>query len=400
MRGWVLGLTAVLALGACGGTSTQPDPVSEPESTVPADVERIELPEQCPHDLAIGRDSWVTVGWGICFSTDGVTWESVLPDDELGVPGDAYPGDVSSLTVFGDGYVAVGAAPTDESGGQEVAAVWTSPDGRAWTRALDPDLTPPTPPIPSGVSTSRGSIQSVAEGGPGLVAIGSVFTGTFVDGTLVTPQAYDPAIWTSTDGLGWDRAAVHSDAAVSLNIADVVTTDDGFLAVGHEGRHAAVWTSRDGSVWRERELDPLIPGAFAAVTSIDGRLVAVGAADHQDLIWTSDDGIHWQVAHDSDLGAVGTFSDVAGSRDGLIAVGYEGDFEVVVDPVVLVSSDGITWRSLERGGDAFAGDTWFVDAEPDHGAFLVLGTETYRGDGSRNAPFRSRAVIYRIELTR
>ncbi|HDH25667.1 MAG TPA: hypothetical protein ENH00_05665, partial [Actinobacteria bacterium] len=78
----------------------------------------------------------------------------------------------------GPGLVAVG---YDFSGGDYDAAVWTSPDGDAWTR------------VPHDESVFGGAsgqlISGVVVGGPGLVAVGYDFSG----------GDYDAAVWTSPD---------------------------------------------------------------------------------------------------------------------------------------------------------------------------------------------------------
>ena len=64
------------------------------------------------------------------------------------------------VTVGGPGLVAVG---TDRTGADPDAAVWTSPDGIAWSRVPN-----------EGDLRARGfqEMLSVIAGGPGLVAVG------------------------------------------------------------------------------------------------------------------------------------------------------------------------------------------------------------------------------------
>ena len=64
------------------------------------------------------------------------------------------------------------------------------------------------------------------------------------------------AIWTSPDGLSWTLAATHGitpqQPGDTVNV--VTSTPDGFLAAGNQqtsaGQQAVIWTSRDGVTWQ------------------------------------------------------------------------------------------------------------------------------------------------------
>jgi hypothetical protein len=97
-------------------------------------------------------------------SPDGITWSRVH-DDEA-VFGGERDQVMVSVTVGGPGLVAVG---SDGSGGDEDAAVWTSPDGFTWSRV----------PHDEAVFGGEGDqvILSVTIGGPGLAAVGREVSG-------------------------------------------------------------------------------------------------------------------------------------------------------------------------------------------------------------------------------
>lgn len=217
---------------------------------------------------------------------------------ELAEPGGGL-GWFNDITVGGPGLVAVGTGyvpPGEPAGGEDhaiTAAVWTSPDGLTWTRVPhDPDV--------FGSGILYWSMDAVAVGGPGLVAVGTA-------GEADNP--WNPAVWTSPDGLSWTLVPP-TELPGDEPMFDVVAGGPGLVAVG--GR--SVWTSPDGLTWT------IGPPPFSAhlwsVTSVGSELVAVGSG-----VWTSVDGVTWTEA---DLPGVGDVFSVAATDDRLIAVGAVG----------------------------------------------------------------------------
>lgn len=151
-------------------------------------------------------------------SPDGVTWTRV-PHDEAVFGGSGYQS-MNAVTVGGPGLVAVG---QDSSGDGVGAAVWTSPDGVAWTKV-------PGNPDTFGGSDAR-IMLGVAADGSRLVAVGAIGTGS--------------AIWTSPDGAMWtwetqDQEAFDNDGGV---VHDITVGDSRLVAVGQERRSAMVWVT-------------------------------------------------------------------------------------------------------------------------------------------------------------
>ena len=122
--------------------------------------------------------------------------------------------------------------------GNEYAAVWTSPDGRAWRRV----------PGESFGRSGDHRIENATDFGGRLVAVGSERSG---GGT-------DPAVWHSEDqGATWKRidsvtSGLHQVGKQAAMQA-VVEHDPGLVAVGfqksQEGFDAAIWTSTDAADW-------------------------------------------------------------------------------------------------------------------------------------------------------
>lgn len=280
------------------------------------------------------------------------------------------PPHVHAITAGGPGLVAVGATDAED----DLADIWTSSDGRTWSRVPGEELGP-------------GLIEDVTTGGPGLVAVGG--------GPLL--QA---AVWTSLDGLTWSRAPddpVFKDA----HIKAVSTGGPGLVAVGW---HHRAWFSSDGLTWKLASVPPVPPDVYPGddgdkpqiyltdVAAAGDRLVAVGWAMMNDnsevaVVWTSADGTTWtDVPIDPDVLPRGSrFSSLTGGPDGFIASGEDA----LGGPAMWTSGDGLRWRQV--GSDAFRS----AQPEPDAGrvllssvaagsdGYVAVGSECTGGDPSR-----------------
>ena len=76
---------------------------------------------------------------------------------------------------------------------------------------------------------------------------------------------------------------------------------DGLIGVGYEevdgDRDGVVWTSDDGMTWDRSPSNAFAgPGTqeIIAVTGWDDRMVAVGYDRSDPGVWVSDDGVHWR----------------------------------------------------------------------------------------------------------
>ena len=158
---------------------------------------------------------YVIVGQQAWFSADLKTWTQAS-----GLGG----GEMLAVTATSRGFVAVGAV-TSSANGQP--AVWTSPDGRAWTRAA--------PATPAGAV-----LRQVAASGNRVVATGATAAGA-------------PLAELSTDGgFTWRQVALGS-AAPGTVITALTASPAGFTAAGISGaagdQRIVAWTSHDGAVW-------------------------------------------------------------------------------------------------------------------------------------------------------
>ncbi len=237
--------------------------------------------------IAAGGPGWVAVGsaeYGdaaVWTSVDGMNWMRV-PHDEA-VFGGAQSQVMAGVTAGGPGVVAVGS-----DRGLDAAAVWTSVDGVNWARVPHDEAVFGGPALQS--------MEAVTAGGPGLVAVGSDSSGA----------DSDAAVWTSVNGLTWTRVP-HDETVFGGSedqvMKDVTAGGPGLIAVGFDQKgadqDAAVWTSVDGLTWERTPHNEAVFGgsggeAMRAVAVDDsGLVVAVGlqstANDTDAAVWVNNE---------------------------------------------------------------------------------------------------------------
>lgn len=259
------------------------------------------------------------------------------------------------------GLVAVGFDPGEEDSRQN-GVILISSDGVTWTRLAEDD-----PALNLGAVL----IYGVTDRGPGLVAVGM---GCEDDAEPCMPY---PTVWTSPDGIAWDRSPANPDVfGESGAMLDVVRTEHGLVAAGGfyttrddvELFQPSVWLSPDGiqweRVWQGEAYDyttaSAITGFQALATSADGRVVGVGTAVNDEgefvgAIWTSTDGRTWErIDQNSEAFASGTDSDVsildvASGPGGFVAVGSDGGTDVAI----WHSPDGLSWTRANTDNQPF-----------------------------------------------
>jgi hypothetical protein len=197
-------------------------------------------------------------------------------------------------------------------------------------------------------------------------------------------------VWTSTDGVRWDRLpdGPEWDGA---EITRVISWNDRFVAAGSDGgQRAAFWVSGDGRAWVRAPDSPelafyvgssngYIGGGVTALYT-DGATVVAGGTPGCDcgeagsgilVTWRSPDGLHW-TRHQEVPGQLPTPSGpaVAGGAGQLRISGYtdqNGDFGASLE----TSSDGADWRVVYRAGPS----TFLNRLVPVAGGFLAIGAD-------------------------
>jgi hypothetical protein len=202
-------------------------------------------------------------------------------------------------------------------------------------------------------------VGTLIVGGPGYVLAGSVCE-TLEWGACAGPE---PAVWVSSDGVGWQRVAEEAFAGVKGRITGIAAGPGGLVAVGTRADTmfggGMAWYSPDGVTWTQAP-DPGGVLVGSGVTVVGGitaggpGFVAVGfenpaGSDTNAVVWVSEDGRSWTRIEDTDLlGDPATFvsedmGTVMPGGPGLVAVGSS----------VWVSADGFDWAKVPR--DAFEG---------------------------------------------
>ena len=218
----------------------------------------------------------------------------------------------AGLTAGPDRFIAIGF----DNGGQ---AVWTSPDGLAWTTVSDARAMPPGSTFPSAI-VHRAS---------GFVMVGRL--------------EQEAAVWTSGDGRRWTlESSLPGGSGVGLlGLAD---GGRGLVTFGLGDRSVEVtpgdfrgpvmpWMSDDGSSWQAGPPSPALFGAYATIVAVADGYVTMGTVglEPEVRLWTSTDGLDWTQVAGVDLAGVGTAQLVSDGHHVLLA--GSGDH----GPLMLVS---------------------------------------------------------------
>lgn len=209
-----------------------------------------------------------------------------------------------------------------------------------------------------------------------------------LDGTYVlayeTLSGAGPEIWHSRDLINWQPGIPLDQRQKRVDAAYVVRGGPGVIALGTDNLDGfgtpikpALWLSSDGRAW-QRAADASVPPVRWLYGGPNG-LVAFGTDT-----WTSTDGITWTLVGpsplpSSDLGARGdvmSVVDVGGSA--LVFIPHFGDDRTIA--VFRLDSRGL-WQDLGR-----------IPGSKDHRGEAVLGPRgivVVAGSGERDAAWRS-----------
>ena len=213
-----------------------------------------------------GDPTLITIHPAAWISDDGTTWERAWEDTGFPVEPDEFANVrvwMDSVVEGPDGQlVAVGG--TLNENGDSIATVWTSGDGRQWNRVE----------LGNAVATKGTAMLDVALGEHGYVAVG-------------TAGGTNAAIWQSPDGHTWIRAntaAQSFDGTGSLN--SVAALDAGYVTVGPQGFYyptegwVTVWTSPNGVTWDR--VHSFADGYASGVVVVDGGIAVSGGTPYDD----------------------------------------------------------------------------------------------------------------------
>jgi hypothetical protein len=275
----------------------------------------------------------------IFYSSDGTDWQVATLPSVDGTT--ANREELDAVTWDGRYFLAAGVSDCQP-------VLYSSPDGRQWTR-------------------SPGVGGTVAAAGGGTVVL-----------------AYGSRVWRSEDGEHWSETALPPgtgirdvqwvvDRFVAASPGGVLSSDDGtawsyrelkeagqLTAVATDGSRAVVggrdlYWSDDRESWTGWQTQRLTTADLRDVLAAPGRIVAVG---DKGTIVTSSDGVAWTLAAEGS----GTLLRLARGAGRWVAVSYEGGVEW--------SDDGHAWSPAATGSVGFLSDIAWGD-----GLFVAVGSE-------------------------
>jgi hypothetical protein len=347
-----------------------------------------------------------------------------IPIDLNRVPGASQPDQTVTSIASGGGHV-VAAGSTNGD-----AAVWTSPDGRQWSRAhadarafTRPGLQrlqevtwgaggwlavgddgqsqrrPLVVSSPDGTTWAAADDAGAFKGGhdavPHTVAVASGPHGYVVVGD----EGPSAVAWHSADLKSWERGSgdLAGKAASNRWMRSVAAGSFGYVAAGGLNDPAtsspgrpAVWSSADGVKWTLQRV-PLPSGAvqatFDTIVAKGGVLVAGGTAKSANgefaFAFTSpDSGRTWQEAKLPGVTQTALGTPATATPAGFVIAGVTGQWGST-NVVLWTSSDGRTWRLERPGGTGLAGpgDHWLTSLTTVGGDLLTTGVAAdHRGE--------------------
>ncbi len=203
-------------------------------------------------------------------------------------------------------------------------------------------------------------------------------------GCKQTAAGSDLPIWTSTDGVSWQRATapdgLGGDGALEC-LTDVVATPVGIFAHGQ-----ALLRSVDGTAWEEIPIlgppDQRAGWVGAVFPRVDGLAVLTHSASLNESteahVWTSTDGLTFTElpAGPADVFDNAAVSQVLEVGGGLVAMGASPWGEFVPTAAVWASDDGLQWERVTPNGAGFA-DAYIQAVTATGDGYLAVGGDPF-----------------------
>jgi hypothetical protein len=211
------------------------------------------------------------------------------------------------------------------------------------------------------------TIEGQPTDAPGFCSPCHPIIGTYIDALIADQTGYlalghdhppsRAAAWSSRDATSWRRVTTLPAPEGSSVAAAVATAEAGILAVGTNGRAAAVWNSPDGATWTMESLPaPAGVGAtelLTAVTRANGGYLAGGyqesaAAVRSATFWRSSDGVTWSRVTAPLPPGPSEVTGLTAGRDGdtVVAVGISGDERRGSAAVWRSTDSGVDWQAV------------------------------------------------------
>jgi hypothetical protein len=268
--------------------------------------------------------------------------------------------------------------------------VWTSVDGSAWSEVwnaggvtLGTDVAQELVATPSGVllfgvgdfktllwrSTNRTSFEPVTL--PPAMGALRVVSATWGHGLVVailsnknTADGESDSVWTSKDGSTWKQATLGGTAVLN----SIAPIPEGFL-IGGETRSMKLptpWTSTDGTNWNPTTLSEE-RGTVTTVASAATTMIAGGTAGNTAAFWWSKNASKW--ARATVRGAPPQPSPVViATPVGFVA----SDFVVGGGMNLWASSSGAVWSLVTNEAEPSISTSYLGGLYPDQGGALAV----------------------------
>jgi hypothetical protein len=213
---------------------------------------------------------------------------------------------------------------------------------------------PPGPPASAGSTTASATPTTSATATASASATTSPPSSSSAEPSKT--QAPTPSEIITWTGLTWSDPVT---PAFTINLYDLLPWRDGYVAIGQlRSQDAGFLTSPDGVHWTVRHQVRLDGEQVVRhLVALEGSLFAFGqSAETIPSIWRSGDGVRWTRVDSPTWAAFWSdhlFLDVASGPGGLVAIGDrttgEHD-ELLGDPAVLRSGDGVSWEETPLDG--------------------------------------------------
>ncbi len=317
---------------------------------------------------------WIAVGGPhVMMSANGTNW--VEADAEGVILDDA--GFLTGVVAGGPGALAYGRTCEFQGCPQE-PTLYGSTDGLTWERITSDAFRGCVGSEPTECYAGIGDLAASSDGS--LLAAGPDATSR--SGAEGDPYITESAIWTSEDGVLWQRHDIELNAFApegwnvwSENPEHLIHTGDRWLAMLWIGRYVAErddWDdsailieSADGAEWIVVDTsEAFAEGSPNQIVSGPGGVLAIGGQ----TTWWSPDGHEWT---QSDISGDYWYDRVIALESGFLAYTREGP------TVFAFSPDGVTWTTIEAGDD-LESIRWNALSELQTGTELTLVGVGYR----------------------
>lgn len=285
-----------------------------------------------------------SVTTGLWFSSDGTTWESIPEQAGIGTISLEGFGSLAPITAGQGGFAIAGLKTI---GGNSVAGVWVSLDGRTWTEAtslgdkgFDQVLVLPEGFLavangccvglraaafspdgvswrdlsvdadsPFGTSYDRGALIAATGSTVVVLRLGANGNIEFVTGSFANNAG--------RTGINWKHDVEADNTFAGDNVSAMTSSGGNLGVVGYDRKTLApiTWTSTDARSWHRTNLDPsTFGGGVPSQVAMSGAtgstsMAAVGsrvnsAGDTRPELWRSEDGSVWSAEGNNLLGVL------------------------------------------------------------------------------------------------